>query len=55
MNNPCKNCLKRQLGCHIVCGRYKSFVKERQAINAKIRQENEYTFVGTLAFCLKRV
>jgi len=53
--NLCLNCQNRQIGCHIVCRQYKAFAKKKQAINAKKRQENEYTFVGTLAFELKRV
>lgn len=55
MNNPCYKCEKRQIGCHIVCNRYKTFAKERQAINAKIKAEKEYMFIGTMAFYLKRV
>lgn len=55
MKNNCLNCKNRQIGCHIVCNQYKAFAKQKQAINALIRQEREYTFVGTLAFELKRV
>lgn len=53
--NPCLNCQKRQIGCHAVCDEHKDDVKKKQAINAKIRRDREYTFVGTEAFCLKRV
>lgn len=55
MLSPCKNCNNRQIGCHIVCEQYKAFKKERQALNTKIRRNNEYSFIGSMAFCLKRI
>lgn len=48
------HCTKRYFDCHATCEEYKKSAAQIRNINEKIRKENEYTFVGTKAFCLKR-
>ena len=38
---PCKNCQKREVGCHSKCERYSQMRKEQDAINAYIRNDIE--------------
>ena len=35
----CKNCTRRQVGCHATCEEYKKEKKERDAVKEKIRKE----------------
>ena len=39
INAPCKDCIKRQLGCHSTCQDYKQFRKERDFVNQQRRQQ----------------
>lgn len=38
---PCKNCQKREVGCHSKCERYLQMRKEQDTINAYIRNDIE--------------
>lgn len=35
---PCYECTRRTITCHGVCEEYKAFQKEREAINADLRE-----------------
>ena len=34
--SPCKDCIDRELGCHVVCEKYKKFRKEYEEEKEKI-------------------
>ena len=40
-NTPCKDCSDRQIGCHGICERYKSWNADHIEQNRKIRTERE--------------
>ena len=44
MGAPCKNCGKREVGCHSTCEAYITFSKEMEELKKKRRLEN----IGTL-------
>ena len=35
VNSPCKDCQKREVGCHSTCEVYTTFRKEREAVYEK--------------------
>lgn len=37
----CKNCKKRQIGCHASCEDYQNEKQEREALKDKIKKEKE--------------
>ena len=39
MTAPCRGCLERHLGCHDQCERYQAFVKYRQEVRQKRRDD----------------
>lgn len=38
---PCKDCAKRELGCHSRCDKYKEYEEERRQIRERRLLENE--------------
>lgn len=42
---PCKGCEKRYLACHDKCETYQEYKREREAILAKKRKENDLRVV----------
>ena len=40
--SPCKNCTKRNLGCHESCQDYNTYKKDMETINRKRRTELYY-------------
>ena len=56
MRPPCKGCNEREMGCHIVCERYRAFRAEREAAYAKNAQQAEVTaFVGDVKRNVHRI
>ena len=44
MMAPCKNCEKRQLGCHATCEEYQAFEDyKKKTSEEKIREHNTWT------------
>lgn len=41
MNVPCKDCNKRQVGCHSSCEDYKTYKTENNKRNEKIKRERD--------------
>lgn len=39
MDNACKDCTERQVGCHATCERYQKFVAENARKRELIRQD----------------
>ena len=44
MQCNCKDCKKREIGCHGKCEEYKRFYKERRDINEKRRKINSIIY-----------
>ena len=39
---PCKDCVKRHLGCHASCNEYQEFTEERLHFNLQMSKINGY-------------
>ena len=39
MDNACKDCTERQVGCHATCEKYKEFVAENERKRELMRQD----------------
>lgn len=39
MDNACKDCTERQVGCHATCERYQKFVAENERKRELMRQD----------------
>lgn len=50
MKAPCKDCMKREIGCHSNCDKYKNW-KSKQ----KSRDEEEVEYTGYLEGAMKRM
>lgn len=50
MKAPCKDCVKREIGCHSNCNKYKKW-KSKQ----KSRDKEEVEYVGYLEGTMKRM
>lgn len=42
VNNPCKDCTKREIGCHDRCDDYKAFKDEMNRIKDNIHKAHEH-------------
>lgn len=41
MISPCKDCQRREAGCHACCGDYKEFQKKNEAVADARQKEND--------------
>ena len=39
---PCKDCVRRHLGCHSECEDYRKMKEEREEMRKKIRTDNDF-------------
>ena len=46
LRGPCKDCGEREPGCHAKCEKYKAFRVERDAFNARKREESIRSVTG---------
>lgn len=51
MDNPCKNCSRRHIGCHSSCMSYGKWKDERDAMRKqRIKEYNDYDFLKTVKY-----
>lgn len=55
VNAPCKDCEKRQVGCHSTCEPYIKFAQERKEMNeAKVKEIEEGYYLRESIARMKR-